>query len=210
MRAVVLAALLVSAFTVMMWPAGRSRCRLPIRRASPTSPPPINSASSAIAIRSAPSLLTARGWPTPKGASFASCPSAAVSPMTLGPGEGQIRHLTWTTNSTDRRRGRDAVRTMVVVSNRERGPRTVMGPGARQRAATTDLRCEWPGMRRSEVHVERRGIGSPLWRLASSFTRIEGRPSWPAFRPNGDVACIVNARLTLPCGAAPSEARCRS
>ena len=40
--------------------------------------------------------------------------------------------------------------------------------------------------------------------------RSQGRVSWPAVRPNGDIACIINARLTLPCGDAAAEARSRS
>ena len=49
--------------------------------------------------------------------------------------------------------------------------------------------------------------GPQLARLSGSGvpsrTTLSGRVAWPAIRANGEIACLVNARLSLPCGATP-------
>ncbi|HWI17533.1 MAG TPA: hypothetical protein VNT81_07295, partial [Vicinamibacterales bacterium] len=54
--------------------------------------------------------------------------------------------------------------------------------------------------------------GPELWKINADGSRgerrkLEGRPSFPAFAPNGEIACISNdgarPRLALPCGAPP-------
>ena len=37
---------------------------------------------------------------------------------------------------------------------------------------------------------------------APARTPLSGRPEWPAIRANGEIACLVNRRVSLPCGAA--------
>ncbi len=54
--------------------------------------------------------------------------------------------------------------------------------------------------------------GPELWRIAADGSKgdrqkLNGRPSFPAFSPSGEIACIANdgarPRLSLPCGAPP-------
>ena len=90
-------------------------------------------------------------------------PIGGGAPRTLAPGEGQIRHLVWTSNSH------------IVVED--------ITPSGRW----------WM----HEIES-----GKRLGRFDDSAL-VAGRPSWPAARPNGSVACITKARITLSCGGEP-------
>ena len=72
---------------------GRARGRLPIRPGCRTSPPLISSASSAIAIRSARSLTTAGGSPTPRDGGSSRFSVAGGAATEIAAADGQIRHV---------------------------------------------------------------------------------------------------------------------
>ena len=114
--------------------------------------------------------------------------------VTLAPGEGQIRYLTWTSNSH------------IAVEDVTPSGRMwlyTLGTPARQRL-DDDFRqvtSELNGVRSAALRFTAKG--PELVRRSFDeviFWPLSGRASSPAIRPRGDVACIINARLTLPCG----------
>jgi WD40-like Beta Propeller Repeat len=86
-------------------------------------------------------------------------PIGGGAPVTLEPGEGQIRFLAWTSSS------------QIVAED--------VTPSGRWWQYELGRQGRWPA------------------------EPITGRPTWPAVRASGEVACISNRRLTLPCGATP-------
>jgi len=144
-------------------------------------------------------------------------PIAGGSPVTLAPGEGQVRYLAWASN--DLIVAEDATPQArwwtYRVDAAERSPlwngkdvtaadASVRVADLRQLAYSTDGKFVAALMTSKE--------GPELWKIAadgSSGERrtLEGRPSFPAFAPNGEIACLSNTgggpRLSLPCGAAP-------
>ena len=130
-------------------------------------------------------------------------PIGGGAPVTLAPpAEGQIRHLIWTTNSH------------IAVEDATPSGRWwlyYLEKGARARLGSLDrnnelrqLTCKGTGDGCAGLRFT--STGAELVPLASDVEfegihrRIEGRPSWPTFRTKGDIGCVVNARLTLPCG----------
>jgi WD40 repeat protein len=130
-------------------------------------------------------------------------PIGGGAPVTLAPpAEGQIRHLIWTTNSH------------VAIEDATPSGRWWLydlAKDGRARLGTLDrnnelrqLTCRGTGEGCSGLRFT--SGGAELASLASDVEvrgiqgRIEGRASWPAFRMNGDIGCVVNVRLTLPCG----------
>ena len=139
-------------------------------------------------------------------------PIGGGAPVTLAPGEGQIRYLDvdeqlhTSSPRMSRRPGAGGCTTSgkTVV--------TVMGARSDRRAAATDVGARRPaaaaGLRFTSNGAELvLMLGAEI--VVTSDT-IAGRVSWPAVQPDGDVACIVNARITLPCGGDAAEARSRS
>ena len=121
-------------------------------------------------------------------------PIGGGAPVTLAPGEGQIRYLTWTTDSH------------IAVEDVTPSGRMwlyQLGKEGRQRL-DDDLRqvtSELGGVRSAALRFTSKGpelVRRSFDTVTSS--PLTGRASWPALRPRGDVACVVNARLTLPCG----------
>jgi hypothetical protein len=132
-------------------------------------------------------------------------PTGGGAPLTLAPGEGQIRNLLWTSNSLI------AVED-VTPSGRwwlheiDKGGARLgrlgssdLNSDTRQLACATGRGCT--GMRFTSSGAELFPVGSDF----VMFHPVTGRPSWLAVRPNGDVACIVNARITLKCGGPPLQ-----
>ena len=130
-------------------------------------------------------------------------PIGGGAPMTLAPGEGQIRYLTWKGNT-------EIVAEDVTPSGRWWSYR--IGDADRKplwdRTVANELRqLTWSADGRSAAAVIVSKAGPELWRMAADGatpqrTPLTGRVSSPAFRPNGDLACIVNARLAIPCDGA--------
>ena len=130
-------------------------------------------------------------------------PIGGGAPVTLAPGEGQIRYLTWKGNA-------EIVAEDVTPSGRWWSYR--IGDADRKplwdRTVAGELRqLTWSADGQSAAAVIVSKAGPELWRMAADGatpqrTPLTGRVSSPAFRPNGEVACIVNARLAIPCGGA--------
>ena len=143
-------------------------------------------------------------------------PIGGGAPITLAPGQGQIRYLTW--SSSDVVVAEDATPAArwwtYQVSAADRAPlwnaKEIASAAGAVRVA--DLRqVTWSGDGRSVAALVASKEGPELWRIVADGskgerTKLEGRPSFPAFTPSGQIACITNAprpRLSLPCGAPP-------
>lgn len=133
-------------------------------------------------------------------------PVGGGAPVTLPPGEGQIRYLAWKGNA-------EIVAEDPAASGRWWSYR--LGEADRKplwdRDVADQLRqLTWSADGRSAAALIVSKAGPELWRLAAEGappqrTPITGRVSSPAFRSTGEVACIVNARISLRCGEAPLE-----
>ena len=125
-------------------------------------------------------------------------PIGGGAPVTLAPAEGQIRYLAWIDDSTIA--AEDVTPTgrwwAYRIGDQARLP-------FRDNTASDWRQLVW----RSDtaVAIQYTQVGAALVRLrngAVSTERINGRPSWPLFRPNR-VLCIIDARITSPCGSPP-------
>jgi Tol biopolymer transport system component len=129
-------------------------------------------------------------------------PVAGGSPVTLTPGEGQIRHLTWATNTS-----------IAVEDPTPLGRWWLYELGRPGRTRLWDvslnnqlrqLACNGNGS--GCVALRSTTSGAELVSLSSDVVLhwpIKGRASWPVSHPKARGACIVNARITLPCGGSP-------
>ena len=130
-------------------------------------------------------------------------PIGGGSPITLWPAaHGQVRHLLWTTNSN------------IAVEDPTPAGRWWLyqiGKEGRERLWDVETNLEL-----RQLACTGKGEGCAGLRFTSngaelvhasgdaiSSARIPGRPSWPAVQPKGRVACIIDARITLPCGGPP-------
>ena len=129
-------------------------------------------------------------------------PIGGGTTLTLGAGEGQIRYLTWMTNS---------IIVAEDVTPSGRWWTYEIGEGERRPlwgATANELRqLTWSRNSRTAAAVQFTADGAQLVRISGSdpgaAERIKGRPSWPAFRTDREIACIIEARLTSPCGSPP-------
>lgn len=129
-------------------------------------------------------------------------PVGGGAPMTLAPGEGQIRYLAWKRND-------EIVAEDVTPSGRWWLYR--IGKEGRARLSTPDRtgdlrQLTWgPGDQGAALVFTSAGAELRLLGADQVITSntIAGRVSWPVFRPAGTVACVVNARFTYPCGSTP-------
>ena len=120
---------------------------------------------------------------------------------TLAPGEGQIRYLAW--------HGNDQIVAEDVTSS---GRWWVYRIGAAireplwPRGSADQLRqLTFSADGRAAAALVAGKDGPELWRAVgdgsnAERTPLQGRVSFPAFRANGEVACVINARLSIPCG----------
>ncbi len=116
---------------------------------------------------------------------------------TLAPGEGQIRHLAW--------KGNDAI----VAADAGQWWSYRLGEGDRaplwDRAVAGELRQATFSADGTLAAALIAGKEGPeLWRANAdgsnaTRSRLQGRVAFPAFRNNSQVACIINARLSLAC-----------
>ena len=130
-------------------------------------------------------------------------PIGGGAPVTLGAGEGQIRYLAWKSNDE------------ILVEDP-----TPAGRWWLYRIGHNGRISAWPreiGDALRQVAWSRDGsiaaaivftpAGPQLARISGSEmpprTTLSGRVEWPAFRANGEIACLVNRRLSLPCGTEP-------
>ena len=127
------------------------------------------------------------------------------APITLPPAEGQVRNLAWATND------------MIVVEDA-----TPDGRWWAYRLTDPRRRGLWVGtsipnrdLRQLAWNVEGTHAaalvfskeGTDVWRIAidgsaADHQRVTGRASFPAFTSTGEIACVVDARLAIPCHGA--------
>lgn len=125
-------------------------------------------------------------------------PIGGGAPITLAPGEGQIRNLLWTSNS------HIAVEDVTPLG---RWWLHEAGSGKRLGLFSSDARqlaCGMPG--RGCTGLRSTSSGAELFPVGSdvvTYRPVPGRPLSLALRPHGGLACIVNARITLSCGGEP-------
>ena len=129
-------------------------------------------------------------------------PVGGGAAVKLGAGEGQVRHLAW--------KGNDEI---LVEDPTPAGRWWLYRIGQNGRIAA------WPreiGDAFRQVAWSRDGsvaaaivftaAGPQLARVSGSEaparSPLAGRPEWPTIRSNGEIACLVNRRVSLPCGAA--------
>jgi dipeptidyl aminopeptidase/acylaminoacyl peptidase len=137
-------------------------------------------------------------------------PIGGGAPTTLAPGEGQIRYLTWSSN--DVVVAEDATPAARWWTYRMSAPDRAQLWNAKEIASAdgavrvSDLRqMTWSADGRSVAALVTTKDGPELWRIDPDGSKgerkkLSGRPSFPAFTTKGEIACIVNARLTIPCG----------
>lgn len=127
-------------------------------------------------------------------------PVGGGAPVTLPPGDGQIRYLAWKGNA-------EIVAEDATASGRwwsYRIGETDRKPLWDRKVADELRQLTWSADGRSAAALIMSKAGPELWRLAAEGAApqrspIAGRVSSPAFQSTGDVACIVNARLALRC-----------
>jgi hypothetical protein len=131
-------------------------------------------------------------------------PIGGGAPITLAPGEGQIRYLTWSSNGTIV--AEDATPTARWWTYRVGAPDR-QPLWKRAAVPVNDLRqLTWSADGTAAAAISFGKDGAQLWRLAPDGSTVEsravkGRVSSPAFAET-TVTCIVDARLTIPCGGA--------
>ena len=129
-------------------------------------------------------------------------PIGGGAPITLAPGESQIRYLTWKGN--DEIVAHDATRTARWWSYR-------IGDAARKplwdpQLAFTFAQVTFSADGRSAAALALMQTGPELVRLDANGkvverTPLSGRVSFLTFR-NSDTACVINLHVTTPCGGA--------
>lgn len=129
-------------------------------------------------------------------------PIGGGAPVTLEPGQGQIRFIAWKSDSEIVAEdvtpaGRWWLYRLGQTGRIAAWPREI-GDGVRQVAWSRD------GQVAAVTIVT--SAGPELGRISGGDrierTKLTGRVAWPAVRANGDIACVINLRLTLPCGSA--------
>jgi Tol biopolymer transport system component len=130
-------------------------------------------------------------------------PIGGGSPVTLSPGEGQIRYLAW--------KGNDEI----VAEDRTPAARWWsyrIGDADRKvlwepKSAATLSYITFSPDARSAAAIGFLDTGPGLVRLDAGGTvlgrtRLTGRTSFPAFRTNNEIACVIDLKVTTPCGGA--------
>jgi Tol biopolymer transport system component len=130
-------------------------------------------------------------------------PVGGGAPITLAPGQGQIRYLAWMNNSTIIAEDPNRFHRWWLYDLEDDGRRHMWGHqlDGQLRQLTGDITNRGAALLFSSA-------GAELLRISGdevTSTEIEGRPSWPAIRANGDVGCVVDTRLSVPCGTAPLD-----
>lgn len=122
------------------------------------------------------------------------------APITLAPGERQIRYLAWIDDNTITAEDVTASGRWWVYRIGEDGRIPLWGTTAGElRQVTWGPDGQFVALTFTPAGAELISGKSD----ASIRTKIQGRASWPAFQPNGRIGCVINARLSLPCGDAP-------
>ncbi len=205
MRQLILFALVVAALVASLW-------------ARPASPPAEETPSLAyVTTAHQPGVVGYRdpaGAISPDGKLFAYAegrfirvvPIGGGAPITLAAGEGQVRFLAWKGND-------EIVAEDATASGRwwkyplgETGRRPLwnqkLADEPRQIAFSADGR--WAAalfLTKAGPELSRMGEDG----ATPEVTKLQGRVSFPAFRSTGQIACVIDARLSIPCGSAATK-----
>lgn len=138
--------------------------------------------------------------------------------LTLAPGEGQIRTLTWSSNDILIAEDTGAAERWWAYDLAAGVSRQALWggqdiPGSTDGSTVPVNALRQPAWSRDGKWVAAIATGKEgpeLWRVAADgtsaeSTRLIGRPSAPAWSPSGEIACVANdsgrPRLAIPCGA---------
>lgn len=212
MRAVVLAALLVSALAVMLWTRSPQSAAAPPRFTYITTARQLG----VVGYRDPIGVISPDGSTLAytEGRHVRVLPIGGGAPRTLAPGDGQIRSLAWIDNN--RLAGEDTGadnRWWVYEVSVEIPTRRPLWVGTSLPMPVNDLRqLTWSAEGASAAAIVAFKDGPSLVRIPADGTRAErtpldGRPSAPAWSPAGEIACVSTqegrARLAFPCDAPP-------
>jgi hypothetical protein len=128
-------------------------------------------------------------------------PIGGGAPITLAPGKGQIRYLAWRSNDT-----------VMAEDTGADNPWWLYGIGSTERrelwgytAANAFRQFTWKNDGSEIAGLVNRHDGPALVRMPATGshpqrTPLAGPASFPAFMPDGAVACVADARIMIPCG----------
>jgi Tol biopolymer transport system component len=128
-------------------------------------------------------------------------PIAGGAPLTLAPGDGQIRYLTWRANDTvmaqDSSDGAWWLYDIATTKRRDLWCHTCM-------MGSRDLTWNSEGSKIAGL-TDNQDTGRRLWIFPATGSnpqhlQLTGRASFPAFMPDGAIACVIDKRLSVPCG----------
>lgn len=142
-------------------------------------------------------------------------PIGGGPPVTLEPGEGQIRYLAWAANDTLIAEDVTPAARWWTYRLGDSGRSPLWNakdvPGADGSVRINDLRqLAWSDDGKWVAALATSREGPELWKIAADGStgerkKLTGRPSFPAFSPHGEIACITNdgarPQLSMPCGA---------
>lgn len=128
-------------------------------------------------------------------------PIGGGAPVTLAPGTGQIRYLAWRSNDTVMAEDTGADNRWWLYSLASTERRELWG----DTAANGFRQLIWNGDGSEIAGLINAPDGPQLLRMPATGsnpqrTSLSGRVSFPAFMPDGTVACIADARIMIPCG----------
>ena len=137
-------------------------------------------------------------------------PVSGGAPQTLAAGEGQIRNLTWATAGSliAEETGTSTRWWEYSPSTGERRP--LWDGRSSQEVKTNDFRqIAWSTDGKSAAAIVNSKDGPELWQISEAGMVVSrkpaSRPSWVAWTPSGDLACLSNEggrpRLSMPCDA---------
>ncbi len=130
-------------------------------------------------------------------------PVGGGAPVTVATADGQVRHIAWQGNAD------------LLIEDA-----TADGRWWRHRIGQKERAAAWPrevgdALRQVAWHhdgtvaaaIANTSAGPQLVRLSLGTTPVRtsltGRAEWPAFRAGGEIGCVINRRVSLPCGEPP-------
>ncbi len=203
MRQLILLGIVVAALVAILWarPAGTPSADMPALNYVTTA-----HQLGVVGYRDPPGAISPDGkrFAYAEGRFIRVIPIGGGAPVTLPAGEGQIRYLTW--SATDTIVAEDPTATArwwkYPMSGADRQPLW----SGNDKIPVSDLRqLTWRSGGQSAAAISVGKDGAQLWTIRAdggldATTAIKGRVSSPAWTDDGVVACVVDSRLSMPCG----------